>query len=96
MMNSMATVRFTQNIQRHVACPTREANGATLRAVLDDYFSANEKARGYVLDEQGKIRQHMVVFIDGEMARDRDHLTDAVKPQSVIDVIQSLSGGLDR
>jgi len=92
----MATVRFTQNIQRHVPCPTREVNGATLRAVLDDYFRENEKARGYVLDEQGKIRQHMVVFIDGEMARDRDRLTDAVKPESVIDVIQSLSGGLDR
>ncbi len=92
----MATVRFTQNIQRHVPCPTREVQGATLRAVLDDYFSENEKARGYVLDEQGKIRQHMVVFIDGEMARDRDRLTDAVKPESVIDVIQSLSGGLDR
>jgi len=96
MVNSMATVRFTQNIQRHVPCPTREVNGATLRAVLDDYFRENEKARGYVLDEQGKIRQHMVVFIDGEMARDRDRLTDAVKPESVIDVIQSLSGGLDR
>jgi hypothetical protein len=46
-----------------------------------------------VLDEQGKIRQHMLVFIDGEMARDRDHLTDPVKPTSIVDVIQALSGG---
>ena len=89
----MPTVRFTQNIQRHVICPTREASGSTLRAVLDDYFRDNESARGYVLDEQGRIRQHMVVFIDGEMVRDRDRLSDAVKPDSVIDVIQSLSGG---
>jgi len=89
----MATVRFTQNIQRHVACPTREASGSTLRAVLDNYFRENEKARGYVLDEQGKIRQHMVVFIDGELVRDRDGLGDRVEPNSVIDVIQALSGG---
>ena len=89
----MATVRFTQNIQRHVGCPTREVTGSNLRAVLDDYFRENEKARGYVLDEQGKIRQHMVVFIDGEMVRDRDNLSDSVQPGSVIDVIQSLSGG---
>jgi hypothetical protein len=89
----MATVRFTRNIQRHVECPTRNAPGATLRAVLDEYFHGNERARGYVLDEQGKIRQHMVVFIDGEMVRDRDNLTDAVQPSSVIDVIQALSGG---
>jgi len=89
----MPTVRFTQNIQRHVVCPTREASGSTLRAVLDEYFRDNEGARGYVLDEQGQIRQHMVVFIDGEMVRDRARLSDAVKPDSVVDVIQSLSGG---
>ena len=89
----MATVRFTRNIQRHVACPTREAPGSTLREVLDDYFRDNEKARGYVLDEQGKVRQHMVVFIDGELVRDRDGLSDRVEANSMIDVIQALSGG---
>jgi hypothetical protein len=76
-----------------VVCPTREAAGSTLRAVLDDYFAEHERARGYVLDEQGKIRQHMVIFIDGEMVHDRNGLTDHVKPDSVIDVIQALSGG---
>ena len=89
----MATVRFTRNIQRHVSCPIREISGDTLRAVLDGYFRENERARGYVLDEQGKIRQHMVVFIDGELVRDRDSLTDPVQPNSMIDVIQALSGG---
>ena len=89
----MATVRFTRNIQRHVECPTREVSGSTIRMVLDEYFRENERARGYVLDEQGRIREHMVVFIDGEMVRDRNGLSDPVKPQSVIDVIQSLSGG---
>ncbi len=89
----MATVRFTKNIQRHVECPTREIPGTTIHEVLDRYFSENERARGYVLDEQGRIRQHMVVFIDGEQVRDRDGLSDAVGPQSMVDVIQALSGG---
>jgi hypothetical protein len=89
----MATVRFTQNIQRHVPCPTREIAGSTLRDVLNEYFRENERARGYVLDEQGKVRQHMIVFIDGEMALDRDRLSDPVKENSLIDVIQALSGG---
>ena len=91
----MATVRFTRNIQRHVECPTREIEGSTLRMVLDSYFRENDRARGYVLDEQGRIRQHMVVFIDGELVRDRDGLSDRVEPNSVIDVIQALSGGND-
>ncbi len=64
-----------------------------MRAILDEYFRENERARGYVLDEQGKVRQHMLIFIDGEMVRDRDRLSDAVKPDSLIDVIQALSGG---
>jgi hypothetical protein len=89
----MATVRFTRNIQRHVECPTREIPGSTLRDVLDGYFRDNEKARGYVLDEQGRIRQHMVVFVDGELVRDRNGLSDAVGPQAMVDVIQALSGG---
>jgi len=89
----MATVRFTRNIQRHVECPTREISGSTLRTVLDEYFRQNQRARGYVLDEQGRIRQHMVVFIDGEPVLDRGTLSDAVKPDSLVDVIQALSGG---
>ena len=89
----MATVRFTQNIQRHVACPTRDVEGSTVRAVLDNYFRDNERARGYVLEETGAVRRHMVVFVDGDLIYDRDTLADAVKPDSVIDVIQALSGG---
>ena len=89
----MATVRFTRNIQRHVECPTRDVTGSTLREVLDEYFRENERARGYVLDEQGKVRQHMVIFIDNEEIHDRERLTDRVEPNSVVDVIQALSGG---
>jgi hypothetical protein len=89
----MPTVRFTDNIQRHVTCPTRDVDGETLRDVLDAYFGANAKARGYVLDEQGRLRKHMALFIDGRQIRDRETLRDAVDSVAVIDVVQSLSGG---
>ena len=89
----MATVRFTQNIQRHVPCPTREVGGSTLRDVLDDYFQSNEKARGYVLDDQGVLRQHMAIFIAGNQVLDRQDLTDPVPPGAVVDIVQALSGG---
>jgi molybdopterin synthase sulfur carrier subunit len=87
------TVRFTDNIQRHVPCPTRDVPGTTLRAVLDSYFASNSRARGYVLDEQGRLRQHMALFIDGRQVRDRDHLDDPVGEGAIVDVIQALSGG---
>jgi sulfur-carrier protein len=89
----MATVRFTANIQRHVACPDAEAAGATVREVLDGVFAANRQARGYVLDDQGALRRHMTIFLDGAAIRDRARLSDAVSPTSSIYVFQALSGG---
>jgi hypothetical protein len=89
----MATVRFTESIQRHVQCPTRQIAGATLRDVLEGYFADNERARGYVLDDQGALRKHMAIFIDGQQLRDRQNLTDEVPANAIVDLVQALSGG---
>ena len=89
----MPTVRFTQNIQRHVPCPVMDVEGATLRDVLENYFAVHGRARGYVLDEQGKLRQHMAAFIDGRQMRDRNDLAEPVPCGAVVDLVQALSGG---
>ena len=89
----MATVRFTQAIQRHVACPTRDVAGTTVRELLDDYFRSNESARGYVLDDQGRLRHHMAIFVDGRQLSNRDDLNERVADEAIVDVIQALSGG---
>jgi hypothetical protein len=60
---------------------------------LDGVFAANPRLRGYVLDEQGAIRKHMVVFVDSQAVADRDGLSDPVRPDSTIYVMQALSGG---
>ena len=89
----MPTVRFTQNIQRHVGCPILQVGGGTVREALESYFQQIEKARGYVLDDQGRLRHHMAVFVDGAQIEDRDGLTDPVGESAVVDVVQALSGG---
>ena len=89
----MATVVFTPNLQRHVDCPPAEVAGATVREVLDAVFAQNVRARGYVLDEHGALRKHMLVFVEGIMIRDRRHLSDPVPQGAEIYVMQSLSGG---
>lgn len=89
----MATVRFTKNLQRHVPCPPCEVAGRTVREVLDAAFAVNEAARGYVLDDQGAVRRHVALFVDGRAVQDRDTLSDPVRPDSEIDVMQALSGG---
>jgi len=89
----MPSVRFTRNIQRHVECPTREVEGSTVREVFEAYFSTNEQARGYVLDDRGRLRKHMAAFIDGQQIDDRESLSDKVPSAAVVDIVQSLSGG---
>jgi hypothetical protein len=89
----MPLVRFTENIQRHVSCPPLEVTGGTLKDALDAYFATNPRARGYVLDDRGRLRQHMAIFIDGRQVRDRQSLGDAVDAGATIDLIQALSGG---
>ena len=73
----MVRVNFTANLQRHVRVPEHEAAAGALRAVLDQVFARQPALRGYVLDDQGGLRQHMSVFIDGEQIADRRGLSDA-------------------
>jgi sulfur-carrier protein len=89
----VATVVFTPNLARHVAAPTVEVHADTVRQVLDHVFAANPRLRGYVVDDQGALRHHMVVFVDGRQIRDRIGLSDPVPPGGEVYVMQALSGG---
>jgi sulfur-carrier protein len=89
----MARIVFTANIQRHVECPQAEADGDSVREVLDNVFASNPQARSYVLDDQAALRRHMTVFVDGRAIRDRVRLSDRVAVGSTVYVFQALSGG---
>lgn len=89
----MPRITFTPNIQRHVACPTVEVAATTLRQALDAVFADNPRARGYVLDEQGSIRKHMLIFVNGATIQDPVTLTDTLPPDAEVYIAQALSGG---
>ena len=89
----MVTVTFTKNIQRHLACPAFEVEGATVRQVMEAVFRANAAARSYVLDDQGALRKHMLIFVNGRQIEDRINLSDAVSEGAELHVMQALSGG---
>ncbi len=89
----MARISFTSHLTRHVECPTAIVSGSSVAEVLTAYFASHVPVRAYVLDEQSRLRKHIVIFVDGEQARDRAHLTDAVGAESEVYVMQALSGG---
>lgn len=89
----MPRVVFTSNLQRHVSCPERNVSGATVRAALQEVFGIQPQARDYVLDEQGHLRKHLHIFVDGRRVQDRVRLDEPVGENSEIYVMQALSGG---
>ena len=89
----MPKVSFTENLRRHLPCPPVSAEGATVRALLDRVFEDNPPLRSYVLDDQGRLRKHVNVFVAGAPVADRNNLSDAVGPADEVFVFQALSGG---
>ncbi len=89
----MAHLSFTPNLHRHVACPNAQSAGTTVRQVMDSYFESNPQVRGYVLDDQGQLRKHVAIFLNQELIRDRNGLSDTVAQDDEIFVVQALSGG---
>lgn len=86
-------ISFTSSLQRHVSCPAESVGGATVREALDQYFARHPQVRGYVLDEQGALRHHVVVFVNGGQLRDRSNQLEPVDEAAEIYVMQALSGG---
>ncbi len=89
----MAEITFTKHLERFLSVPSRAVAGSTVRAVLGNVFEDNPDLQGYVLDDQGRLRKHVAVFVDGRMIRDRNGLSDIVDETSQVYVMQALSGG---
>lgn len=89
----MAKVHFTSNLRRHVDCSSVEVKASCVFDALDQAFAKNERLKAYVLDDQGHLRKHMRILVDGVAIKDLEKFNDAVQPASEVWVMQALSGG---
>ena len=89
----MANLHFTQNLTRHTRCPTAKLEVVTVVELFERYFESWSGVRDYVLDNQGEVRHHVKVLVDGRNVRDRCKLTDRLEKDSEVHVFQALSGG---
>jgi molybdopterin synthase sulfur carrier subunit len=64
-------------------------NGATVAEVLRGLEQAQPVIGGWILDERGRIRRHINVFVNGERGAE----ATAVGPDDRIDVLPAISGG---
>lgn len=86
----MALVRV-RNPLRSLAGGRSEhrVEGATVVELLGELERLHPPVTGWVLDERGRIRRHINVFVNGE----RGGEATAVDAEDRIDVLPAISGG---
>jgi len=89
----MPTISFTRALERFLAAPFAKVEAPTVGDAFNAVFASRSTLRGYVLDDQGALRRHIIVYVNGRPVSDRVGLTDPVSPRDEIYVFQALSGG---
>ena len=89
----MAYLEFAPALQRHAASPPVSVTAASLQSLFIAAFAQQPALREYVLDDQGCVRKHVAVFINGSLLHDRRRLDVPLAADDRIYVAQALSGG---
>jgi molybdopterin synthase sulfur carrier subunit len=64
-------------------------DGGTVAELLAQLERAQPSLGGWILDERGRIRRHINVFVNGDYGREET----PVGPEDRIDVLPAISGG---
>ena len=89
----MPSVQFTSHLRKVAPTGAIAVGGETLRHALDEVFASHPKVKSYVLDDQERLRKHVVIFVDSVRISGGSDLMLPVSPSAQIYVLQALSGG---
>ncbi len=90
----MPHVTFTRHLQRFFPeLHEGEVPGSTIREIVDAVERRHPGFASYVVDETGRLRRHVNIFVNEEPIYDRDKLSDAVGATDRVFILQALSGG---
>ena len=90
----MATVKFTYALKRfYPDLDTVEVPAEDVNSVVQSIDLTYPGIKNYLLDDQGSLRKHVNIFVDGSLITDRKTLQDKLTDQSEVYIMQALSGG---
>ena len=88
----MATVRLRGALKQLAGGQSElQLEGATIAELLRELERTQPAMGGWVLDERGRIRRHINVFVNGERAAE----DTPVEHDDRIDVLPAISGGME-
>ena len=86
----MAVVRLRGPLKRLAGDQAEHAiEGDSVAALLHELEREHPATSGWILDERGAVRQHIAVFVNGELGDPEM----AVGADDRVDVLPALSGG---
>ena len=85
----MAQVRLRAPLSELCGGREHDVDGATVGDVLLALERANPPIAGWVLDEQGRIREHVNVFVNGTHGEEGTPVADADR----VHVLPAITGG---
>jgi len=90
----MARIKFTSALKPFFPSLTDlELEGNTIRDLLTQIETRYPGLSNYLVDDTGSLRQHVNIFVQGNLIKDRATLTDPVKKSDELLIFQALSGG---
>ena len=90
----MPRVKFTRSLDRFFPELTDiQVEAQTAAEVVKAVDQRFPGLGAYIIDERGRLRQHVNIFIGEDMILDREALTDSVPADSLVYIFQALSGG---
>jgi len=93
-LNRMPQINFTRALKRfYPDLRQLEIEAESVSEVIQHLDDHHPGLKDYLLDEQGRLRQHVNIFIGDRLIRDKEKLTDQVTENDEIFIMQALSGG---
>ena len=89
----MPTVVCTSRLHAVGPAKAEQFAGTTLTQLLQNMAETYPRLTAYLLDDQGQIRKHVAIFIDGELMPGQTALTAPLRSESEVYLMQALSGG---
>ncbi|MCB0667598.1 MAG: MoaD/ThiS family protein [Saprospiraceae bacterium] len=90
----MAKVNFTHALKRfHPDLEPFSVSCGNVKELIDILENRHPGLKNYIVDEQGRLRKHVNIFIQQDLIKDRIHLQDRINADDEIYIMQALSGG---
>ncbi len=71
-----------------------DANGATVSAMLDDLEQNHPGIKERIMDENGKVRRFVNVYVNGDDIRFLKNVDTTLKDGDSISIVPAIAGGM--